>query len=258
MIWLPCTTSRLSVTCSGDGRLNAQSDAAWSAAAIDIRRQRRLRDAGRRPATASSAGSPAGGGVESDGSLSMSSNVWSGARMTQPIPSRNAARMTGAVPAVPIGDRLPRAIDDVVAAGRRADRLRQELQLLRVDLFERPVGREQAVAHQDGLLPAPDHLALACPSSRRLSRCAGGCACAAAPPPRCVKTVEPASSAGATSPVITNPRPTRFPADISTSSPDAFRGEDTTPLWRRQHHPRRMCLRPAPDVRLRASSRVPS
>ena len=49
-----------------------------------------------------SAGSPSGYGSSRTGSESMSSKVWSGARMTQPTPSRNAARMTGVPPGVPM------------------------------------------------------------------------------------------------------------------------------------------------------------
>ena len=56
-----------------------------------------------------------------------------------------------------------RPINLVIAAGRRSDRLPQVLQFLRVDLFQRAVRREQAVAHEDGLLSALDHLALRTP-----------------------------------------------------------------------------------------------
>jgi hypothetical protein len=59
--------------------------------------------------------------------------------------------------------RAPRAIDLVVAAGRRADGRTQVRELLREDLLERPVRREQAVAHHQRLLAALDHLALHAP-----------------------------------------------------------------------------------------------
>ena len=51
---------------------------------------------------ATPAGSPAGYGRSSTGSRPMSSKVWSGGRMTQPIPSRNAARITGVPPGDPM------------------------------------------------------------------------------------------------------------------------------------------------------------
>ena len=67
--------------------------------------------------------------------------------------------------AVPVADdhRLARGVDLVVAALGRPDRLGQERQLLREDLLDRPVRGEQAVAHEDGLLPLADHLPLLLP-----------------------------------------------------------------------------------------------
>src|SRR5690606_36482104 len=43
---------------------------------------------------------------------------------------------------------------------RRADRVGQKLQLVREDLFECAIGGEQAVTHEDGLLPVANHVAL--------------------------------------------------------------------------------------------------
>ncbi len=89
------------MSCSGVPRSKAQSEAAWMASAsMD----------GERPASATRspsgqgipAGSPSGYGSSRIGSESMSSKVWSGARITQPTPSRNAARMTGVPPGVPM------------------------------------------------------------------------------------------------------------------------------------------------------------
>ena len=51
----------------------------------------------------------------------MSSKVWSGARITQPMPSRNTARMTGAAAGLPIATALRVAVDHVVAAGGGPD-----------------------------------------------------------------------------------------------------------------------------------------
>jgi hypothetical protein len=91
------TTSRLSVSCSGEGRLKDQSDAAWSLVASTPAGSACF-------ATMSPSGhamvfgSPASGGVVSFGSVSMTSSVWFGARMTQPMPSRNTARITGVGP----------------------------------------------------------------------------------------------------------------------------------------------------------------
>ena len=95
-----CTTSRLSVTCSGVSRSKAQSEAAWTAAGS-------MAGDGDGAATrspsghATAAGSPAGYGRSSAGNRSTSSKVWSGARITQPTPSRNAARITGVPPGDP-------------------------------------------------------------------------------------------------------------------------------------------------------------
>jgi len=61
------------------------------------------------------------------------------------------------------GDHAARPIDLVIAAGGRSNRLLQKLQFLREDLFQRAVGREQAVAREEGLLSALDHLALGAP-----------------------------------------------------------------------------------------------
>lgn len=68
-------------------------------------------------------------------------------------------------------------VDDVVATGWRADRLRQERKLLGEDLLGRPVTREEAVAHHERLLPVPDHPALRGPvvvSLDLLGRACGG------------------------------------------------------------------------------------
>ena len=150
------------MTCSGDSRSKAQSEAACSAAAS--------MPAGSAASSIRSpsghgmvAGSPGGGGSSRIGSSSMSSKVWSGARITQPMPSRNAARMMGVAPGRSDRHGLALPVDHVVAPARRADGLAQVRQLLGEDLLERAVGREQPVAHEDGLLAVPDHLSIEAP-----------------------------------------------------------------------------------------------
>ena len=66
-------------------------------------------------------------------------------------------------PRGPDGHRLPLLVDDVVAAPRRPHRPGQEGELLGEDVLEAAVRREQPVAHEDGLLSVPDHLALELP-----------------------------------------------------------------------------------------------
>ena len=55
------------------------------------------------------------------------------------------------------------AVDDVVTAARRPDGLRKERKLLVEDLFQRPLGRKEPVAHEQRLLTIADHVAVELP-----------------------------------------------------------------------------------------------
>ena len=73
-------------------------------------------------------------------------------------------RANGRSPSRPSYDhRLEVPIDDVVPAAWSADRLWQKGQLLSENLFESPVGCEQAVTHEDGLLAMLDHVPVESP-----------------------------------------------------------------------------------------------
>ena len=100
MIRPSCTIEQTIVTWYSESRSNAQSDAAWSAAASTFGGSG---SSGTRSPSGQGivAGSPAGGGSVCTGSSSMSSNVWSGAMTTQPMPSRNTARIVGTWPGAP-------------------------------------------------------------------------------------------------------------------------------------------------------------
>ncbi len=150
------------MTCSADDRVNAQSDAACSPFASMVRGKRRVRDfvavgpgdrrgvAGRRRQVERRQAGDVGVGLIGRHDHAADSLAEDGAH------HRCGARLAD-------GDHAARPVDLVIAAGGGSDRLLQEFQFLREDLFQRAVRREQAVAHEDGLLAALDHLALRAP-----------------------------------------------------------------------------------------------
>ena len=106
-------------------------------------------------------GSPGGGGMTSDGSLLDRLEPLFGRQDHAADTIAKGGAHDGCWARVGTDRDCPsNTVDRVVATGCRADRLRQERQLLGEDLLERPVTREQAVAHDERLLPVTDHLAL--------------------------------------------------------------------------------------------------
>ena len=101
IIWPLYTTNRLTVCCSSDGLSNAQFEAAPSASESTLAGSV-FSEIKSPSGQGISEGLPGGYGSVNSGKRSISSKSWSGGIITQPIPSLNAALITGTSPGAPI------------------------------------------------------------------------------------------------------------------------------------------------------------